>query len=61
MKTEHQKKLERYGLELKTVTDETNISRQKEVEETLQQINLYEQNSDSEISTGNISHHAWLR
>jgi outer membrane protein len=45
MKTELQKKSERYGREVNTQTDETNISRQKEVEATLQQINTYEQSA----------------
>jgi outer membrane protein len=45
MKTELQKTSEGYGLEVNIVTDETNISRQKEVEGTLQQITLYEQNA----------------
>ncbi len=49
MKTELQKTSERYGREVATQTDETNIARQKEVQETLQQINAYEQNAYTKL------------
>lgn len=45
METELQKTSKRYGREVTIVTEETNISRQKEVQETLQQIEAYEQNA----------------
>lgn len=49
MKTELQKTSERYGSEVATQSDETNIARQIEVEETLQQIDAYEQNAYTKL------------
>jgi len=49
MKTELQKTSEKYGREVSTQTDETNIARQREVQETLSQINAYEQNSYTKL------------
>lgn len=49
MKTELQKTSERYGREVNEQTDETNLARQKEVQETLAQINQYEQNAYTKL------------
>ncbi len=51
MRTELQKTSERYGREVETQTDETNIARQKEVQETIQKINEYEQNAYTDLRT----------
>ncbi len=49
MRTDLQKTSERYGREVVIQSDETNIARQKEVQETLQQIDAYEQNAYTKL------------
>lgn len=51
MGTELQKTMERYGREVETQTDEENIRRQKEVQETNQNIVAYRQNALKDLQT----------
>ncbi len=51
MGTELQKTMERYGREVETQTDEENLRRQKEVQETNQNIVEYRQNALKDLQT----------
>ena len=51
MGTELQKTMERYGREVETQTDEENLRRQKEVQETNQNIVAYRQNALKDLQT----------